>query len=174
MKASIATADLPRHALHAIGEFDHLARLDVVEAVDARDAVADAEHLAGLADLGLVTEVADLAAEQFGVDRQVDGNVAADAGAQLLLEFADLFLGQRMRAGDLGRHFAAMAAGERAEGADDLRQRGEAAVFGEDAEEVLGRRVEAHRVGGGEHRLHRGAAGDQRAGGELGEVLAVA
>ena len=35
--------------LHAVGELDHLAGLDVVEAVDAGDAVADRQHGADFA-----------------------------------------------------------------------------------------------------------------------------
>ncbi len=44
----------------AVGELDHLARLDVVEAVDARDAVTDGQHLADFGDLGFSAEVGDL------------------------------------------------------------------------------------------------------------------
>ena len=58
--ADVIGLEVERHALHAVREFDHLAGLDVVEAEDARDAVADAQHLAGLADLGLGAEIGDL------------------------------------------------------------------------------------------------------------------
>ena len=40
--ADIVAFEVQRHALDAAGELDHLAGLDVVEAVDAGDAVADA------------------------------------------------------------------------------------------------------------------------------------
>src|SRR5919112_1151122 len=39
--ADIVGLEVERHALHAVGELDHLAGLDVVEAVDARDTVTD-------------------------------------------------------------------------------------------------------------------------------------
>ena len=42
------------------GELDHLAGLDIVEAVDAGDAVADGQHLADVGDVGFVAEVGDL------------------------------------------------------------------------------------------------------------------
>ena len=47
-------------------ELDHLAGLDVVEAVDAGDAVADRQHLADVGDLGLLAEVLDLLLEDRG------------------------------------------------------------------------------------------------------------
>ena len=43
--------------LIAVGELDHLAGLDLVEAVDAGDAVADRQHLADLGDIGLAAEI---------------------------------------------------------------------------------------------------------------------
>ena len=49
--ADIVGLEVERHALHAVGELDHLAGLDIVEAVDARDAVADRQHLADFGDL---------------------------------------------------------------------------------------------------------------------------
>ena len=58
--ADIVGFEVQRHALDAAGELDHLAGLDVVEAVDARDAVADREHLADLGDLGFGAEILDL------------------------------------------------------------------------------------------------------------------
>ena len=39
--ADIVTFEIERHAAHAALEFDHLAGLDIVEPIDARDAVAD-------------------------------------------------------------------------------------------------------------------------------------
>src|SRR3546814_18086363 len=44
----------------AVGEFDHFAGLDIVEAVDAGDAVADREHGADFADRGVSPEIGDL------------------------------------------------------------------------------------------------------------------
>ena len=54
------------HALGAVVELDHLAGLDVVEAVDARDAVADRQHGADFRDLGFGVEVRDLVADDAG------------------------------------------------------------------------------------------------------------
>src|SRR3546814_7201223 len=58
--ADIVGLEVERHALHAIGEFDHLAGLDIVEAVDAGDAVTDREHGADFADRGVGAEIGDL------------------------------------------------------------------------------------------------------------------
>src|SRR3546814_7227196 len=43
--ADIVGLEVQGHALDAAVELDHFARLDVVETVDARDAVADRQHL---------------------------------------------------------------------------------------------------------------------------------
>ena len=51
--ADIVSFQVERHALNAIGKRDHLTGLDVVEAMDARNAVADRQHLPGFADFGL-------------------------------------------------------------------------------------------------------------------------
>ncbi len=64
--ADIVDLEVERHAAHAVLELDHLAGLDVVEAVDAGDAVADREHLADLGDLGLLAEILDLLLEDRG------------------------------------------------------------------------------------------------------------
>ena len=64
--ADIVDFEVERHAADAVGELDHLARLDIVEAVDAGDAVADRKHLADFGDLGLVAEVLDLLLEDGG------------------------------------------------------------------------------------------------------------
>ena len=64
--ADVVGLEIQRHAADATGELDHLARLHVVEAVDARDAVADRQHLADLGDLGLLAEVLDLLLEDRG------------------------------------------------------------------------------------------------------------
>ena len=52
--------------LMPLGELDHFAGLDVVEAVDAGDAVADRQHLADFGDFGFVAEVLDLLLENCG------------------------------------------------------------------------------------------------------------
>src|SRR5690606_13900861 len=57
--ADIVSLEVERHALHAIGERDHLAGLDIVEAVDAGNAVTHAQHGADFADLGLRAEIGD-------------------------------------------------------------------------------------------------------------------
>ena len=44
----------------AVRELDHLAGLDLVEAVDAGDAVADRQHLPDLGDIRLAAETGDL------------------------------------------------------------------------------------------------------------------
>ena len=70
-------------------------------------------------------------------------NVAADAGAQLLLQLGNLIVGERVRARHLGRRLTAVTRGELTEGADDRGQLAQATVFGEDAEKVLGGLVDA-------------------------------
>ena len=64
--ADVVDLEVQRHAADAAGELDHLAGLDVVEAVDAGDAVADREHPAHFRDLGLLAEVLDLLLEDRG------------------------------------------------------------------------------------------------------------
>ena len=64
--ADIVDFEVERHAARAVGELDHLAGLDLVEAVDAGDAVADRQHLADLGDLRLLTEILDLLLEDRG------------------------------------------------------------------------------------------------------------
>src|SRR5215813_3238417 len=58
--ADVVDLEIERHPAHAVLELDHLAGLDIVEAVDAGDAVTDGEHLADLGDLRLLAEVLDL------------------------------------------------------------------------------------------------------------------
>src|SRR6185295_8854209 len=64
--ADIVSLEVQRHALDAAVKLDHLARLDVVEAVDAGDAVADAEHGADFADLRVGAEAGDLLLDDLG------------------------------------------------------------------------------------------------------------
>jgi hypothetical protein len=65
----ITTPTLSRSRFRAMpftpggGELDHLAGLDVVEAEDAGDAVADGEDRAHVGDVGFLAEVGDLGLE---------------------------------------------------------------------------------------------------------------
>ena len=59
--ADVVGLEVQRHAARAVLELDHLAGLDLVEAVGAGDAVADAQHLADLGDFRLGAEIGDLA-----------------------------------------------------------------------------------------------------------------
>ena len=52
-----------RHAAQATRKFDHFAGLDIVEAVDTRNAVADRQHLPDLGDLRFLAEILDLLLE---------------------------------------------------------------------------------------------------------------
>ena len=63
---TLSLSRFERHAADAASELDHLAGLDLVEAVDAGDAVADRQHLADLGDLGLLAEILDLLLEDRG------------------------------------------------------------------------------------------------------------
>ena len=64
--ADIVGFEVERHALDAVVELDHLAGLDIVEAVDAGDAVTDRQHGADFRDLGLGAEIRDLVADDVG------------------------------------------------------------------------------------------------------------
>ncbi len=64
--ADIVDFEIERHAAGAVGELDHLAGLDVVEAIDARDAVADRQHLTDLGDLRLLAKILDLLFQDRG------------------------------------------------------------------------------------------------------------
>ena len=64
--ADVVGLEVERHAAGAVLELDHLAGLDLVEAVDPRDAVADRQHAADLGDLGLGAEVGDLLLQDGG------------------------------------------------------------------------------------------------------------
>ena len=64
--ADIVGLEVERQAARAVLELDHLARFDLVEPVDAGDAVADREHPADLGHLGLGAEVRDLLLEDRG------------------------------------------------------------------------------------------------------------
>ncbi len=64
--ADIVDFEVQRHAADAVGELDHLAGLDVVEPVDAGDAVTDGQHLADFGDFGFLPEILDLILEDRG------------------------------------------------------------------------------------------------------------
>ena len=57
---TLSDSRFQRHAARAVLELDHLAGLDLVEAVGAGDAVADAQHLTDFGHLGLGAEIGDL------------------------------------------------------------------------------------------------------------------
>jgi hypothetical protein len=60
----------------------------------------------------LGADLDDQTAQDGGIDRKVDGNLAVDASLELALQFLDLRRRQRMGGGDLGRRLAAMGGGE--------------------------------------------------------------
>src|SRR5262249_34983294 len=64
--ADIVRFEVKRHAAYAAGKLDHFTGLNIVEAVNARDAVADGENLADFADFRFGTEILDLAFEDGG------------------------------------------------------------------------------------------------------------
>src|SRR6185312_14852916 len=64
---------------------DHLAGLHIVEAVDARDAVADAQDLADFRDLGLLAEILDLLFQDGGDFRGADVHQRASFIANLIV-----------------------------------------------------------------------------------------
>ena len=60
--ADIVALQVQGHALDpGGGELHHLAGLDLIEAIDAGDSVADAQDLADIRDIGLHAEIGDLA-----------------------------------------------------------------------------------------------------------------
>ena len=64
--ADIVGLEVQGHALDAAGEFDHLAGLDLIEAVDAGDAVTDRENPSDLGDFGLGVEIGNLFLQNRG------------------------------------------------------------------------------------------------------------
>src|SRR5450631_3074771 len=70
--ADVIGFEIQRHAAGAVLEFDHLAGLDVVEAVDAGNAVADGQHLSDFGNLSLLAEILDLVLEDRGNFRGAD------------------------------------------------------------------------------------------------------
>src|SRR5262249_17125414 len=61
--ADIVGFEVERHAADAVLKLDHLAGLHIVEAIDARDAVADRQHLADFRHFGFLAEILDLLLE---------------------------------------------------------------------------------------------------------------
>src|SRR6267378_3259038 len=70
--ADVVGFQVQRHAAGAVLELDHLAGLDVVEAVDAGNAVADGQHLSDFGNLSLLAEILDLVLEDRGNFRGAD------------------------------------------------------------------------------------------------------
>src|SRR4030088_3062328 len=70
--ADVVGFEIERHAAGAVLELDHLAGLDVVEAVDAGNAVADGQHLSDFGNLSLLAEILDLVLEDRGNFRGAD------------------------------------------------------------------------------------------------------
>ena len=64
--------EVQRHAARAVFELDHLAGLDVVEAVDAGNTVADGQHLSDLRNFGFFAEILDLILQDRGNFRGAD------------------------------------------------------------------------------------------------------
>src|SRR6202000_1643297 len=64
--------EVQRHAAGAVFELDHLAGLDVVEAVDAGNAVADGQHLSDFGNFSLLAEILELVLEDRGNFRGAD------------------------------------------------------------------------------------------------------
>src|SRR3954464_2140076 len=82
--ADVVGFEIERHAAYAVLELHHLAGLHVVEAVDARDAVADRQHLAHFGDLGLLAEILDLLFQDGGNFRGADVHQRASFIANLI------------------------------------------------------------------------------------------
>ena len=94
---------------------------------------------------------------------RVDRDVAAGAGAKLLLQRGELIVVERTSGDDLGGRLAAMLGGKPAEGADDGPKLVLAAVPGEDAEEIRRDRIESELRRKRGERLAGFVARDQRA-----------
>ena len=58
--------EVESHALNAVGEFDHLAGLHIVEAVDAGDTVTHRQDGTDFADFGFGAEIGDLVLDDLG------------------------------------------------------------------------------------------------------------
>ena len=64
--ADVVRLQVQRHTANAAWELDHFAGLYVVETINARDAVADRQHLANFGDLNLFAEILDLILQDGG------------------------------------------------------------------------------------------------------------
>src|SRR5205807_8273810 len=81
--ADIVGFEVERHAADTAWEFDHLAGLDIVEAVDAGDTVTDGQNLADFGDLGLLAEILDLVFQNCGNFRGADVHQPTSFSASL-------------------------------------------------------------------------------------------
>ena len=88
--ADVVGLEVEGHAAHAALEFDHFTGLDIVEAMDAGDTVADAEHLAHFGDLRFGAEAGDLVADDLG------DFCGADIHVQPFIAIARVFSLERM------------------------------------------------------------------------------
>src|SRR6202045_2340718 len=70
--ADVVGLEVQRHAAGAVLELDHFPRLDVVEAVDAGNAVAHGQHLSDFRNFGFLAEILDLVLEDRGNFRGAD------------------------------------------------------------------------------------------------------
>src|ERR1700761_1696273 len=70
--ADVVGFEVQRHAARTVLELDHFTGLDVVEAEDAGNAVADGQHLSDFGDLGLLAKILDLVLEDRGNFRGAD------------------------------------------------------------------------------------------------------
>src|ERR1700730_3690133 len=70
--ADVVGFEVQRHAAGAVLELNHLAGLDVVEAVNAGNAVADGQHLSDFGNLSLLAEILDLVLQDRGNFRGAD------------------------------------------------------------------------------------------------------
>ena len=80
---TLSAFKVERHAADAARKLHHLAGLNIVEAVDAGDAVADGQHLADLGDLGFLAEILDLILEDCGNFRGADVHQPTSFNASL-------------------------------------------------------------------------------------------
>src|SRR4029078_9116145 len=64
--ADVVGFEVQRHATDAAREFDPLTGVDVIESVDAGDAITHRKHLADFGNFSLFTEVLDLILEDRG------------------------------------------------------------------------------------------------------------
>lgn len=78
--------EVQRHAANSAREFDHLACLDIVEAVDAGNTVTDGEHLTDFGDFCFLAEIFDLIFENCGNFRGADIHQPTSFSASLRVE----------------------------------------------------------------------------------------